>query len=381
MKIALVSETYPPEVNGVAHTVQAWVEALRHLGHRVDLVRPASKGLRPQDGEGELTVRGLPLPRYPNLQFGLPAPYRLWRRWRRRRPDQVHLVTEGLLGLSALLAAKALHLPVTSSFHTHFPQYLNHYRLGWLSQVAQTYLRAFHNATALTFVPTEALRTQLANEGYRHLAVVGRGVDTRRFHPSKRDPKLRAQWGAGPETLVALWVSRLAPEKNFPLFAAAMAAMRQARADLIAVVVGSGPLATKARAQHPDLLFVGEQKGEALAAHYASADLFLFPSLTETYGVVLLEALASGLAVIAFDEAAARELIHTGENGLAVPSSDAAAFCEAARWLASHPEERERMARAAPGSVAKQSWESVVAQLLNHWQRVAQQPQLVGDAR
>lgn len=376
MHIALVTETYAPDLNGVARTLVALVRELRALGHRVDLVRPRPLSPGAPCEEGEILVRGVPLPGYSALQFGLPAGHLLRAHWLGERPAVVHIDTEGPLGYSALRTARALDIPVTSSLHTHFHVYARHYGLPWLSGPVLAYLRHFHNATAFTLIPTEDQREQLAQEGFERLRVLGRGVDAELFHPARRDLQLRERWGAGPESPVALYVGRLAAEKNLGLFLRAIEVMREERADLRAVVVGDGPLAEGLREAHPDIHFAGPQVGEALAAHYASADLFVFPSLSETFGNVVLEAMASGLAVLAFDYAAARLLIEDGRNGLVAPMGDEAAFLRQARRLVAEPGLAARLGLAARERAEQQTWASIARQLEGMWLEVIGQAEL-----
>ncbi len=335
LRVALVSETYPPEVNGVAMTLGRLAGGLVARGHRLQVVRPRQKNEAAGKPEaGELLTPGLPIPRYPELRFGLPAGGRLWRAWRARRPDVVHIATEGPLGFSALLAARRLGIPALSSFHTNFHSYSRHYGIGWLHRAIEAYLRGFHNRTAATLVPTAALAGELAARGFLGVQVLSRGVDTGLFSPVRRSAALRAHWGAAGKAPVCLVVSRLAPEKNLGLAFAAFAAIRAERPDARMVCVGDGPQAETLARRHPDAIFCGMRRGEDLAAHYASADLFLFPSLTETFGNVVSEALASGLPVVAYDQAAAGELVDNGRNGLLATPGNAAAFIAASVKLA-----------------------------------------------
>ena len=362
LRVALVTETFPPEVNGVAMTLGRLVDGLRRRGHAVHLVRPRqSEGdiAARIEGYTETLVRGLPLPGYDGLRFGLPARAALTSAWRSVRPDIVHVATEGPLGWSAVGAARALHLPVSSGFHTNFDAYSRHYGLGWLRRPIAGYLRRLHNRTDATLVPTHGLGRELAAQGYRNLCVVSRGVDTRLFHPARRRESLRAAWGAGPDDLVVTYVGRLAAEKNLGLVLVAFAAIRQQRPDARLVFVGDGPLKRPLAARHPEHVFAGVRRGTDLAEHYAAADLFLFPSLTETFGNVTAEALASGLGVVAYACAAAADLIEDGSNGrLAVPG-DAAGFVAAAVALAVDRAELARMRGRAAPSVARLDWEVI----------------------
>jgi glycosyltransferase involved in cell wall biosynthesis len=362
MRVAIVTDTFPPEVNGVAMTLGRLAEGLRQRGHQVRLIRPRQGKdvvATTLAGFAETLVAGLPLPRYPELRLGLPAGRRLLRLWSTEKPDIVHVVTEGPLGWSAVVAARRLELPVSSGFHTNFDAYSRHYGFGWLKRPITGYLRHFHNRTDATLVPTHALSRELAADGFRGLTVVARGVDTDLFNPARRSPYLRHRWGMQDEGLVVAYVGRLAPEKNLGLVLSAFDEIHRRRPDARLLFVGDGPSAGALARRHPGHLYAGTRRGEDLAAHYASADLFLFPSLTETYGNVTAEALASGLGVVAYAPAAAAALIDDGRNGRAVPPGDERAFIDAAVELATTP---ARLAaargRAAP-SVAQLEWELV----------------------
>ncbi len=362
MDIALVTETFPPEVNGVAMTLGRMADGLCRRGHRLRVVRP-----RQQPNEqpattaafSETLVRGLPIPRYPGLRFGLPATARLLREWQASPPDIVHVATEGPLGRSAIKAAATLDIPVSSSYHTNFHAYSHHYGVGLLHGLIERYLRHFHNRTQATLVPTHGLAQSLAETGYRNLVVVSRGVDTSLFSPARRSAALRQQWGAAARTLVATYVGRIAPEKNLDLAIVAFEAIRRSHPDAKLVFVGDGPQKSALATRHPEYIFCGVKLAEDLAAHYASADLFLFPSLTETFGNVTVEALASGLGVVAFDCAAAGELIEHGSNGLLAAPGDEAAFIDAAVTLALQPGLLPRVRLRAAARVARHDWEFV----------------------
>jgi glycosyltransferase involved in cell wall biosynthesis len=369
LRLALVTETYPPEVNGVAMTVARLVDGLRARGHQLQLVRPRQHAqdtgvsASASDPFHELLLRGLPIPRYPQLKMGLPAGRALLRRWTLQRPDLVHIATEGPLGWSALRAALQLGLPVSSDFRTNFHAYSQHYGIGWLHRPIMAYLRRFHNRTQVTMVPTEALRQSLVDEGLHNVAVVARGVDTQQFTPDRRSDALRARWGAGPQTRVVACVGRLAPEKNLDLLLRAFDAMRSRQPDCRLLLVGDGPLRAALQARCPQAVFAGNRAGDDLAAHYASADAFVFPSVTETFGNVTPEAMASGLPVLAYDYAAAGRLIRHGDNGLVAALHDSDAFVAQAAWLAQQDDRGAALGRAARQTALAQPWHGVVAQV------------------
>lgn len=360
MRYAIVTETYPPEVNGVALTVQGLELGLRARGHDVSVVRPRQADER--DGAPhELLVRGAPLPRYPGLRIGLPATARLLARWRATRPEAIYVATEGPLGWSALRAAKRLGIPVATGFHTRFDQYMRDYGVAFLAGVARGWMRRFHNGADATLVPTRELAEFLRHHHFSNVVRLPRAVDTGRFNPDCRDDALRAQWGAGRSTLVAIYVGRIAPEKNLELAVRAFRALQAQRPEARFVWVGDGPSRAKLQQDNPDFVFCGIQRGEDLARHFASGDLFLFPSRSETFGNVTLEAMASGVPLVAFDYGAAHEHLRDGVHGAAVASDDEAGFVTATARIAGDERTRQAMARAVREAISGLHPEQVAA--------------------
>ncbi len=367
LRVAVVTETYPPEINGVANTMRQLVSGLARRGHRITLIRPRQHV--EQQGAGEdvpaeqVLVPGLPLPGYRGLRLGLPVYWRLRRQWGRGRPDVVYIATQGPLGRAALRAARAGDIPVLTGFHTQFHQYSRFYGLGVLMHPIIRSLRRFHNRSDGTLVPTAALGRRLRDHGFSNVQVFGRGVDTRLFSPSRRSAGLRAHWGCGEKSVAVLYVGRIAAEKNIDLALKGFAAISARRPDARLVVVGDGPERARLCNQHPDYIFTGPKVGVELAAHYASADLFLFPSLTETFGNVVPEAMASGLAVVAFDDAAAHEHIRPWHNGLVVAAADERAFIDAAVAAAGDRGRLVAWGAAARTAAEALSWERVIGGL------------------
>ncbi len=337
MRVAIVTETWPPEVNGVALTVHSLACGLREAGHVVEVVRPR----RPQEAAGvgaggfaELLMPSVALPRYAGLRVGLPAQARLVRHWRDAAPDALYVATEGPLGHGALAAARRLGIPACTGFHTRFDDFARHYGLAWLTPLVFAGMRRFHNRAAATLVPTADLAALLRGKRFRNVRVLRRAVDTSLFHPRHRDRALRARWGIGEHGLGVVHVGRLAAEKNIDLAVRAFRAIERTQPDARFIIVGDGPERARLANAHPDIVFAGVQRGEDLARHYASGDLFLFPSTTETFGNVTLEAMASGVPLVAFDHGAAREHIGDARAGACVPFADDEAFVDAARALA-----------------------------------------------
>ena len=366
LRIAVVTETYPPEINGVAMTLGRFVRALQEREHQVQLIRPRqSADDQPRDESNlEQVLRpGVPIPRYAGLRMGLPAKSTLRRIWSLKRPDVVHVVTEGPLGWSALAAANTLRIPVATDFHTNFHSYSRHYGLGWLKKPIAAYLRKFHNQARVTMVPSLTIRRDLESAGFRNLEVVARGVDTQLFDPARRNQDLRAAWGVPEQGLAVLYVGRIAPEKNLDLLVRAFRAIARVRPDARLILVGDGPELAALRAAHPDFVCCGALRGEDLARHYAAADVFLFPSLTETFGNVLLEAMASGLASVSFDYAAAAEHVRHEVNGLKAGYGDAGEFVAQCLRLTSEAGLRASLGREARASALDLSWQHIFVRL------------------
>ena len=335
MRIGIVSETYPPEINGVALTVHNLASGLAACGHSIDLIRPRqAQPHRDEAGIDALEVSSTALPRYPGLRLGLPAGRMLRKRWMQQQPDAIYVATEGPLGWSALRMAARLGIPAASGFHTRFDSYAGHYGVGFLTPLVRSYLRRFHRRAAATLVPTDALAHELGELGVSSARLLRRAVDTQLFHPSHRDPALRASWGVDATAPVILYVGRIAAEKNLQLAVRSFRAIQREVPQARYVWVGDGPARAALQTANPDFIFAGMQRGEALARHYASADIFPFPSLSETFGNVILEALAAGLPVVAYEEGAAREHLHHGSNGYRIEPGNEQAFIAATVALA-----------------------------------------------
>ncbi len=364
MKLAIVTETFPPEINGVAMTFGVIASELGRRGHSVAVYRPWRRDLpdsRLPSDYLQVPMAGVPIPGYPLLRLGLPAGRRFRRLWSRDRPDLVHVATEGPLGLSAIRAARALAIPVTSSFHTNFHAYTRHYKISLLRDLALGWLRHVHNLTRRTFAPTSDMCLELGSVGFRNLSVLSRGVDTRQFRPERRSCALRSDWQAGPDDPVVIHVGRMAAEKNYPLLFRAYAAMKRANPACRFVLAGEGPLKRALMRAHPDCVFAGFFSRDEIGRYYASADIYVHASLTETFGNVLTEAMASGLAAAGFDYAAARIFMRDGETGLTAPCEQPDGLVAAAVRLATEPALRARLRAAARLAVEAQSWERVIA--------------------
>ncbi|MGC6505862.1 MAG: glycosyltransferase family 4 protein [Coraliomargaritaceae bacterium] len=375
MNVCIVTETYPPEVNGVAMSLHRISCSLQKLGHSVHIVRPRqSSEAQHAAYEDETIVPGLPLPGYDGLRFGLPCRRKLRDLWASRPTDIIYVATEGPLGQSAIRAAEDLDIPVTSGFHTNFHEYMRHYKMPLFAKAVEGFLRQTHNRTSRTFAPSQHVIQRLQNMGIEGTRMLGRGVDTTLFNPEQRDPALRQRWGVDPETgVVAIFVSRLAAEKNIPLAARAFEKIQKTYPDVACVFVGDGPEREGLEKKYPQFIFAGMQTEESLASHYASADIFIFPSVTETFGNVVTEALASGLVVLAYNYAAPQEYIRHGENGFLASFDEEADYMQQLKVAMQSKADWPAIRQAARATAKNLSWEAVVRSFASELQTVCEE--------
>lgn len=363
MRICIVTETFPPEINGVAMTLNRIAHGLVQAGHQVLVIRPKQRDDKVSEHNHafrEICVPGLPIPGYQSLNFGLPSGSKIQQVWKAWQPDVVYIATEGPLGFSAIGAADKQNVPTTSGFHTNFNHYMADYNLPFLKDAAAGYLRWFHNRTLATFAPSPDTVKELDGLGLLNLRLLGRGVDTDLFSPDRRSETLRESWGAGPDDPVAIYVSRMAAEKNLPLAIEAMTHLQKLNPKTKCVFVGDGPERENMIRRYPEFIFAGMRRDEDLAAHYASADLFVFPSTTETFGNVVTEALASGLVTLAFDYAAPKLYIRHQENGLVVPFGNEPAFVDTCAYALEHQSQWPQWRAAARETSMDLGWSKIV---------------------
>ena len=368
MRLTLVTETFAPQVNGVSRTLGQLVNHLERSGDSVQVVHP-DYGTPPAGPDHHL-VKSWPLPFYREVGVPLPPFGPVYRAIDAFRPDLIHVATEATLGLGALRWALRRGIPVVSSFHTNFDQYCDHYRLGWAKGAAWRYLRWFHNRTLETYVPSMATIGDLETRGFERLVLWPRGVDGGLFRPDRPGrAQVRAALGFGADDVVIGHVSRLAAEKNVMHLAEALKAVGQARPDVRFLFVGDGPARTELeQVMGPNARFVGYQGGEDLADHYAAADLFAFASLTETFGNVVLEALASGLPVVAVRAGGVGEIVRSGETGILVePSDPPSQMAGALLGLADNPALRREMAESARAYALTQTWGAIMGRLRDRY--------------
>jgi glycosyltransferase involved in cell wall biosynthesis len=365
LRISLVTETYLPQVNGVSRTLDRLVNYCAEQGDRIQLLMPSYKD-NPTTFPSVVERSEWPsltLPFYREVLLPLTTVARVERVLADFRPDLVHIATEGPLGRAALLAARRLRLPTVSSYHTNFAQYLQNYHAGFLAPLCWRYLSWFHNATLATFCPTLSIQHLLEKKGFRNVGIWSRGVDSHRFHPGKRDNELRRSLGIGPDDILSTCVGRIAGEKNLEMLLQAWK-MLPNRNNRFLLLIGDGPLRERLeRGNDPHIIFVGYRYGEELAQLYASSDLFVFPSLSETFGNVILEAMASGLPVVGFKVQGPGDIIYNGRTGLFAEDISAAALSAAMQGLFDDNQRRRDLGRNARDYATTQTWQNIMADL------------------
>lgn len=335
MRLAIVSDTYTPQVNGVTTVLQRITRAITNAGQEVVVVAPAYPSLERTDSESELRVPSLPFPPYPAVRVSVPLFASVGRFLQKKSPDIVHVATEGPLGLLGRHWACNNGVPLVTSFHTDFPRYCHHYGAPHLEKTMWRFLVWFHKPAMLTQTPGEAIKQRLDDLGLSRVIVWGRGVDTEVFTPMRQNSEWRREHGVDDDAVVVLHVGRLAAEKNVETLAEAWVTAHRVLGDrALFVVAGEGPYAQRFLERVPWARSLGFLTQEALADVYANADICVLPSHTETCGLVALEAMASGLPVVAADAGGFKESVRDGENGALVPPFDAARYAESIIGLA-----------------------------------------------
>ncbi len=329
LRIALVSETYPPEINGIAYAVSRMVQGLRARGHEISLIRPRNKRSDiPLVSErfAETLVRGAPVTINNNLKLGLPAKDELYQLWSVRRPDLIHIATEGPLGWSALKAARKLKIPSISDFRTKF--YTQHQQPGiqWLRGAVMAYLRKFHNSSQCTMVPTNELKRELTKMGFHNLEVVPRGVDTDLFNPEKRSIALRSSWGADDDTLVLIYIIQGNKDKHLKWILRALKLAKSTAGNIKLVLVTNRQVKPIQKSRTEDIVTAHDLQENEWPSYLASADLLLSPGVGDGLSNKVIEAMSSGLTIMTQTSIATSHLLINNVNSLVVPQDDESSF-------------------------------------------------------
>jgi len=378
MRLVLFTDTFPPDVNGVSMTLSRWTEWLRERGVALKVFAPdPPKG----DESRDFVERFLSAPffLYPPIRLGIPNPLRAQRSFREFRPDLCHIATPGTMGLFGRYLCRRFRVPMVASYHTHLDRYLAYYRLEALQGAYESLNVWFHAPMERVYVPSRETWERLEAMGIRRLELFPRGVDARLFHPPQ-DPEaarrlLRARYGID-APLLLLYVGRIAVEKDLDVLVDAFAYVSPAvRRDLALLVVGDGPYRGEferkvAQAGVP-VRFAGFLRGADLREAYQGADLFVFPSSTETYGNVVQEAMAVGLPVLGVSAGGVAERVVHGETGWLVTPRDPESFARGIELLARDEGLRRRLGRAGHTAVRPHTWDAVFSRLFASMQEVA----------
>lgn len=374
MRIAIFSEVYWPMVSGVSLTLQRAVQAMEQRGHTVRVYAPAyDLPVGVSDLPHVHRSPGRRLFLYPDVQWAFPRGEALAEDVARFRPDVIHVATEFAMGVAGANLARQFDVPMIASAHTDYERYASRYRVDWLLGAGWHYLRWFYQRSARVLAPSRVYERHLHSRNVKHTGLWSRGVDLAAFSPAHRSNALRASWGIPDDAPLVLYVGRIAAEKNLHLLLDAWQRMGSARGNAHLVMVGQGPLVESiAGANHPNVHLAGQLTGPALGAAYASADCFAFPSSTETFGNVLLEAMASGLPSLAAGAGGVLDFAQHEENALLVAPDDANAIVGGLQRLLWDPSLRERLARAAVGTARARDWDSVFDGLASDYRIVAE---------
>ena len=369
LRLALFSDTYAPQVNGVARTLERLVGAVRARGGDARVFTTSDPDATP-DGSVRRAA-SVPFWAYPQLRIAAPVGGGAGRDLRAWRPTLIHAATPFGMGLAGRRAARRLGVPFVSSYHTHFSAYVRFYRLGLLERPTWSFMRWFHNGGERTFCPSKAIAAELEEHGFNGIRIWPRGIDTARFNPRFRSAALRERLGATPDTVIVAYVGRIAPEKGLDVALDAMRTVMAAepRRTLFALA-GDGPYEAHCKATAPPgTVFMGRIVGDDLSEFYASADLFVFPSVTDTFGNVLLEAMASGLAVVGAEYGTTTELLAEG-RGITFPSGDAAAMAQRILELVRAPDARAMLSRRSREYTERASWDAIFDELISEYMAV-----------
>lgn len=365
MRIAYFSDTFHPQINGVSNTLSYLKRYLdkHHIEHQFHVPDYDDAALNADPSV--FCAKGIPLPMYHDCKLSLPWPPYMNGVLDSFQPDFIHLATEFGIGLSGRSYARAKQIPIVSSYHTNMDHYIHYYpSLSALKSGVDDYFKWFHRRSRRIFVPTEETKQHLQSVGYHNLSIWSRGIDTELFSPQKASQAFRSQYGLQDQTIV-LYVGRIAAEKDIDMLPAAMRLLKERVDNVTLLVTGDGPSMPALRAQAPEgTVFTGFLRGEALAQAYASSDVFFTPSSTETFGNVALEAMASGLPIVAADAGGFKNIIQHGVNGLLSAPRDAAGFAQALESLVRQPERARQMAQRAANYAQERSWDAIFDQLI-----------------
>lgn len=370
MKIAIFTDTYVPEVNGVARTLKRFTDYLSKENIEFKVFAPKSTG---EDifSNRVYNVKSFPFFLYPECRVALPNVIQLREEVKSFAPDLIHVTTPFNMGLSGLHIAKKLNIPIVGSYHTNFDKYLEYYDLQFLSDMLWKYMRWFHQSLRKVFVPSEDTLQQVQAKGFKHLSIWPRGIDRTIFHPNYDEGVVRKEYKIK-EKYILSYVGRIAKEKDVLLLPEIAANLpSHIKDDVHWLIVGDGPVKEELAAIAPsNMTFTGFVEGKELASIYVASDLFVFPSPTETFGNVVLEALSCGTPVIGANAGGVTSIVRNGMNGILCEEKDITDFVQAIDSLLTRDQTRNVMSENGIRYAQAQSWDKIFRNLLLEYEDV-----------
>ena len=372
MKIAYFSESLLPHVDGVSRTLAQLFGFLERAGVDFRVFSPFVPPPEISWANRVHEVRYIHVPWHPEYRVTVPVGHKISARLDEYGPDLIHVVSPTPVAVRAQKYGQRHGIPIVGSFHTHFVSYFRFYGLRRIEWFGWRLMRSFYARCEVVYAPSEGIIQELAAHGIHNTELWSRGIDLGRFSPRWRDPELRARVGADDDTPVLLMVSRLVKEKDLADLVEADRILRARGSRHRLVLVGDGPMRAELERELPDAFFAGHQTGDDLARWYASGDVFVFPSTTETFGNVILEAQASGLPAVVVDRGGPPDLVAPGETGLIARANDPADFAAKVELLATDVDARRRMGCRAREAAAARDWNAINSRLLESYRRVVE---------
>lgn len=376
MRVALFSDTFPPDVNGVAKTLERWVRYLEKRGAECTVFAPQKDGSESFDSLSVERFYSIPFALYPECRFTIPNPVHLSKAFKRFRPSLVHVATPFNLGLLGNRFARRHKVPLVASYHTNFDQYLQFYNIQWLEPLYWKYMAWFHQPCRKVYVPSQTTLEHIGSKGLSNLEVWSRGIDSERFRPHVDKQEVLSAYGIDPGKFIILYVGRIAAEKNIDVLMGVIQALpAYIHENSHIILAGDGPLLASLAEQYKrdNITFTGYVQGKALADLYAAGDAFLFPSEHETFGNVVLEAMASGTPVIGAASGGVRDIVRDGTTGLLRSPGDISGFVQAVEGLFGNVELRRELALNGRQYSLQQSWDAIFDRLYRSYESVVEE--------
>jgi glycosyltransferase involved in cell wall biosynthesis len=371
MKVAYFTESLLPHVDGVSLTLAQLFGTLEARGVDFRIFSPFKPGPEVSWSGRVQEIPYIRFPLYKDYRLASPIGHRATQRLDEYQPDLIHVVSPTPINVRAEKYGRRRGVPVVSSFHTHFVSYFRFYGFGGLEPLGWKMMRRFYGRCETVYAPSHSIIRELASHGIRNTELWSRGIDLRRFSPAFRDPALRRMAGAASDdTPILLLVSRLVKEKDLADLVAMERILRERGSGHRLVLVGDGPMREQLQAELPDATFPGHQGGEALARWFASGDVFVFPSTTETFGNVVLEAQASGLPAVVVDRGGPPDLVEHGQTGFVARANDPADLADHVQRLLCDAGERRRMGALARAAASERDWQAINGRLIDSYARV-----------